>query len=225
MTPPAITIILDEKRKRLGALWQKLQHAVGGVPLLVAGVHRLQAPGDGGDVLAIAEIVVAGVLLVLLARDLRAEAAAQLRRDLPAASHAHVHGGPDWFDVIAGALLIIEAAHSVHPGGKPIYEHATFFLGVATTTIGLLHGRIAQLSWKRREIRLDESGVRARTSRRRVFTAAWADVREIRFTGTSIVIETTTGSQTIKLSRYRNAHEIRAAFEQWDAVRALPREL
>jgi hypothetical protein len=225
MTPPAITIVLDDKRRRLGLWWQKLQHAVGGVPLLLAGVHRLQAPGGGGDLLALAEIAVAGVLLVLLARDLRSEAAIQLRREQPVASHAHAHGGPDWFDVVAGALLIIDAAQSVHPGGKPLFEHAAFFLGVVTVTIGLLHGRIAQLSWKRREIRLDENGVRARTSRLRVFVAAWADVRDIRITGASIVIQTATGSQTITLGRYRNANEIRAAFEQWDAVRALPREL
>jgi hypothetical protein len=223
MTPPAVTIILDEKRKRLGLLWQKLQHAIGGVPLLIAGVHRLQAPGGGGDVLALAEIVVAGVLLVLLARDLRAEAAMQLRRGPPIASHAHVHGGPEWIDVVAGALLIIEAAHSAHEGGKPLFERATFFLGVATAALGLLHGRIAQLSWKRREIRIDEHGVRVRTSRLRAFDAPWADIRDIRTSATAVTIETATTSQTITLGRYRNASEIRTAFEQWDAVRAIPR--
>jgi hypothetical protein len=223
MTPPAITIILDEKRKRLGALWQKLQHAIVGVPLLMAGVHRLQLPGGGGDLLAIAEIVVAGVLLVLLARDLRAEAALQLRREPPIPSHAHVHGGPEWIDVVAGALLIIEAVHAAREGGKPLFERATFFLGVITAVIGLVHGRIAQLSWKRREIHIDENGVRVRTSRLRVFDAAWADIRDIRISATSINIETVTTSQTITLGRYRNANEIRAAFEQWDAMRVLPR--
>ncbi|MDB4910848.1 MAG: hypothetical protein JWO39_1671 [Gemmatimonadetes bacterium] len=221
MTPPAITIILDEKRKRLGALWQKLQHAIVGVPLLIAGVHRLRMPGGGGDLLAITEIVVAAVLLVLLARDLRAEAALQLRREPPIASHAD--GGPEWIDVVAGALLIIEAVHAAREGGKPLFERATFFLGVTTAAIGLLHGRIAQLSWKRREIHIDEHGVRVRTSRLRDFDASWADIRDIRFSGTSISIETVTTSQTITLGRYRNANEIRAAFEQWDAMRVLPR--
>jgi hypothetical protein len=226
MTPAAITIVLDDKRRHLGLWWQKLQHAVGGVPLLMAGVHRLQLPGGREDVLALAEIVVAGVLLVLLARDLRSEVAAKRRPDVPLSAHGHTHtlahGGPDWFDVVAGALLIIEAAHSVHPGGKPIYEHATFALGVATATIGLLHGKIAQLSWKRREIRLDENGVHARVSRLRRFTVAWTDVRDIRVSAASITIDTPTGSRTIPLGRYRNASEIRAAFEHWDAMRALP---
>ena len=107
MTPAAITIVLDDKRKRLGLWWQKLQHAVGGVPLLIAGVHRLQTPGGGGDLLAIAEIAVAAILLVLLARDLRSEAAATRRTPAPGATHSHAHAGPNWFDVVAGALLIL----------------------------------------------------------------------------------------------------------------------
>jgi hypothetical protein len=224
MTPAAITIVLDERRKRLGLWWQKLQHAVGGVPLLIAGVRRLQTPGGGGDLLAIAEIAVAAVLLVLLARDLRSAAVAKLRTPVPGAPHAHTHAraGPNWFDVVAGALLILEAAHSAHQGGKPFYARPAFLAGIATATIGLFHHRIAQLSWKRREIRLDEQGVHARTSRFRRFHVEWADVRDIRVTENAIVIDTASRSHTIPLRRYRNAAEIRTAFSQWDAARALP---
>jgi hypothetical protein len=214
MTPPAITIVLDDKRKRLGLWWQKLQHAVGGVPLLFAGVHRLQAPGGAGDLLAIAEIAVAAVLLLLLARDLRSE--------IVASPAARAHGSPDWFDIVAGALLILESVHSAHSGGKPFYERPAFALGVATAMIGLLHGKLAQLSWKRREMHIDENGVRVRTSRIRGFSVAWTDVRDIRITENAIIIETPTRSHAIPLRRYRNAAEIRAAFSAWDAARALP---
>jgi hypothetical protein len=220
MTPPAITIVLDDRRKRLGLWWQKLQHAVGGVPLLVAGVHRLQSPGGAGDLLALAEIAVAAVLLVLLARDLRSETVAKRHPAAPGTPHAH--GGPDWFDIVAGALLMLEAVHSAHPGGKPFYERPAFALGVATAAIGLLHGKLAQLSWKRREIHLDVNGVRARTSRIRGFSIPWTDVRDILITESAIVIETAARSHTIPLRRYRNAAEIRAAFGTWDAARALP---
>jgi hypothetical protein len=228
MTPAAITIVLDDRRKRLGLWWQKLQHAVGGAPLLIAGVHRLQSPGGTGDLLAIAEIAVAAVLLVLLARDLRSEVVTKTRTPAPDAppahahAHAHAHGGPDWFDVVAGALLILEAVHSSHAGGKPFYARPVFLLGVATGMIGLAHGRLARLSWKRREIHLDESGVRARLSRFRSFTLAWQDIRRVRATDSGIVIETAAGSHTIALRRYGNAAEIREAFAQWDAARALP---
>ena len=224
MTPPAITIVLDDRRRRLGLWWQKLQHAVGGVPLLVAGVHRLQTPGGEGDLLAIAEIVVAAVLLVLLARDLRSESAARMRTRPPEALHTlpHVHAGPDWFDVVAGALLILESVHSAHSGGKPFFERPVFLLGIVTAAIGLFHGTIAGLSWKRREIHFDENGVRARTSRFRGFSVPWAEVRDIRITEKAIVVDTGAGAHTIALRRYRNAAEIRAAFTRWDAARALP---
>ena len=224
MNPAAITIVLDDKRKRLALWWQQLPHAIGGVPLLIAGVHRLQVPGGGGDLLAIAEIVVAAVLLLLLARDLRSEAVSMMSTrasDAPH-THSHVHAGPDWFDVVAGALLIVEAVHSSHPGGKPFYERPAFLLGVITGAVGLLHGKLARLSWKRREIHLDEIGVRARTSRFRGFSVAWSDVRDIRITDKAIIVETASQSHTIALRRYRNAAEIRAAFERWEAVRALP---
>jgi hypothetical protein len=228
MIPAAITIVLDDRRKRLGMWWQKLQHAIGGVPLLIAGAHRLQAPGGGGDLLAIAEIVVATVLLLLLARDLRSEAFAK-RAPAPNApvpdaprTHSHAHAGPDWFDLVAGALLILEAVHSSHPGGKPFYERPAFFLGVVTGTIGLLHGKLTGLSWRRREIHLDEFGIRARTSRFRGFTVPWPDVRDIRITERAIIIDTAARSRTIALRRYRNAAEIREAFVEWDAARALP---
>jgi hypothetical protein len=225
MTPPAITIVLDDRRRRLALWWQKLQHAVGGVPLLIAGVHRLQTPGGGWDLLAIAEIVVAAVLLVLLARDLRADtstAPRALATDAPHAhAAAHVHGGPDWFDIVAGALLILEAVHSAHPGGKPFFARPAFFAGVATAIVGVLHARLARLSWKRREIHLDASGVRARTSRFRHFSVEWADVRGIAITDSAIVLDTTKGSHRIALRLYRNADDIRAAFREWEASRAL----
>ena len=226
MLPAAITIVLDDNRRRVGLWWQKLQHAVGGVPLLIAGMHRLQAPGGASDLLAIAEIAVAAVLLVLLARDLRSEAVATLRTRAPGAPHGHANthsnGGTDWFDVVAGALLILEAVHSAHHGGKPFYARPVFLAGVATGMVGLFHGKLAQLSWKRREIHLDEHGVRARTSRFRRFDVAWTDVRDIRITSKAVVLDTATGSHKIPLRRYRNAAEIRAAFAQWETARALP---
>lgn len=226
MTSPPLTIVLDDKRQRFASWLQKLQHAVGGVPLLLAGVHHWQSPGGSGDVLAMAEIIMAAILLVLLARDLRSAAKATSERTASAAAHEstteHVHTGPEWVDVVAGTLLIIDAAHRVHPGGKPLYAHATFVTGVVTSVIGLLHGRISRLASKRRQIQFDDAGVRVRLSRFRRFTVAWTDVREIRITTASIVIDAASGSHTISLGRYRNAMEIRTAFEQWSVVHALP---
>src|SRR5450755_4243797 len=107
MSPGSITIPLDDKRRQIGAWWQKLQHVIGGAPLLVAGINRLQAQGGEGRLFALAEIVVSIVLLAMFARDVRAAAAAKMGKTERA--EAHEHSGPDWFDVVAGLLLILEA--------------------------------------------------------------------------------------------------------------------
>jgi hypothetical protein len=222
MTPPSVTIPLDDKRKRLGVWWQKLQHAVGGVPLLLAGVHRLESSGRA-DPLAIAEIVVAGALLVMLARDLRAEVAGRSSSShAPAHSHGHPHAGPNWFDVVAGVMLIIESVQASHEGGKPFYARPNFLLGIVTLVIGLLHGRIARRAMKRREIHFDDSGIRARLGRFRSFAVPWSEIRNITITAKNAVIQTAAGSHTISFGRYRNAEQIRRALDEWRAAGTLP---
>lgn len=228
MSPSAVTIVLDDKRKRIGAWWHKLQHAVGGVPLLIAGIHRLQGPG-GVEPLAIAEVLVAATLLILFARDLRAAAtarpAASQAPDDAVAEHsdAHSHTGSNWFDVVAGVMLIVESAQASHEGGKPFFARPNFLLGVVTLVIGLLHGRIASLSWKRRELHVDESGIRARLGRFRSFAVSWPEVRDIAITAKTATIETATASHMISFGRYRNADAIRRALTDWRAAHALPR--
>ena len=115
--------------------------------------------------------------------------------------------------------------HAAHQGGKPFYARPAFLLGIATGLVGLFYARLAALSWKRGEIHLDETGVRARLSRFRRFSVTWAELRDIRVTDSAIVLSTATESHRVPLWRYRNAAEIRAAFAQRDMVRALPRSL
>lgn len=55
----AVTIYLDDKRRAVGTWWQKMQHAVGGVPLLIAGIHGLRDPALGHRAVALAEITCA----------------------------------------------------------------------------------------------------------------------------------------------------------------------
>ncbi|MEO6209295.1 MAG: hypothetical protein ABIQ10_04125, partial [Gemmatimonadaceae bacterium] len=120
MSPSPITIVLDDRRKHFGIWLQKLQHAVAGVPLLFAGIHRLQAPGGSGELLAYAEVLVAAVLLGMLARDLRALRGRVTRPSVTSDSeehahtdsHSHAHAGANWFDVVAGTMIIVEAIHA-----------------------------------------------------------------------------------------------------------------
>ncbi|MDQ2931845.1 MAG: hypothetical protein M3Y05_13670 [Gemmatimonadota bacterium] len=231
MSPSPITILLDDRREHFVIWAQKLQHAVGGVPLLFAGIHRLQAPGGSGELLAYAEILVAAVLLGMLARDLRALRRRVARPPATSASddhartdsHSHAHAGANWFDVIAGTMLIVEAIHASSLGGKAFFARPNFLLGTVTIVIGLLHGMLARRSSRRRELRLDENGVHARLSRFTAFSVPWNEVRAIRLTNSAAIIDTTAGAHTIRLRRYGNASRIRAALEEWSAARTLPR--
>jgi hypothetical protein len=213
MSPESITIELDDKRRNVGVWWQRFQHVVGGAPLLRAGIARVRAPGGHGDVLAWCEIVVATVLLLIFVRDLRAEARAQLAKEEPEVHHAHV--GPEWFDVAAGVLLILEAVHTTHPGGKPLYAHALLWLGIVTLITGVAHGVLVNLQSKRRFVQLDATGVRARLSRFRKFDIAWSELRDVQLRDDEITLVTNGGKHDIPLGRYANAGEIRKAFANW----------
>lgn len=222
MSPHSITIPLDDKRRQIGAWWQKLQHVIGGAPLLVAGINRLEAGGEG-RLFAIAEIIVSIVLLAMFTRELRAAAAAKLGKAERA--KAHEHSGPDWFDVAAGVLLILEAIRSVHPGGKPLYQHALLYTGAVTLLTGLAHGPLANLSRKRRFIRIDDTGLHVRLSRFRRFDIASPDLIEMQLHEDAAVLVSDSGRHVIPLSRYGNATEIRAALKGWHDGRALPRAI
>jgi hypothetical protein len=213
MASDVITIYLDDKRQALATWWQKLQHAIGGAPLLVAGMHALRDPVLGHRVLAVAEIIVAVVLLVTLVRELRAEV--RTRRNSNEAAHAHHGHGPDWFDVAAGVLLILEAWHLSQRGGKAFYLRPYFLLGMVTLLLGVFHGPYSDLILRRRYLRLDDSGVHGRLSRFRRISAPWQDVRGIRVDAREAVIETTSRSFTISLKRYQNAGAIREALAGW----------
>lgn len=213
MSPESITIQLDDKRRKVGAWWQRFQHVVGGAPLLRAGIARVRVPGGHGDLLAWCEIVVATVLLVIFVRDLRAEASAQFRKSEPEVHHAHV--GPEWFDVAAGVLLILEAVHTTHPGGKPLYAHALLYVGVLTLLTGLAHGFLASRGSKRLFIQLDGAGIRARLSRFRKFDLAWSNVADVQIHDDAIVLVSEGKEHRIALGRYVNASEIRKAFAEW----------
>ena len=225
MSPKSVTISLDDKRKKVGVWWQKFQHVIGGAPLLFAGVHRLETPGEGRHWLAIAEIAIAALLLVLFVRDVRAEAVARVRNSALAEPYTrpHTHKGPEWFDVVAGALLIVEAVLSMHPGSKPLYQHALLYLGLTTVLTGLAHGTLANLSWKRRFIRVDDGGLHVRLTRFKKFDVDWTEVIDIRLGERNAIVVTKGGSHTIPLSRYLNARDITTALADWRDRHALAR--
>ena len=221
MSPEGVTIRLDDTRRNLAAWWPKVQHVIGGAPLLMAGVHRISAPGGQGDLFAIAEIILAAVLLVMFARDLRAEAMRRVSKSVRREPTHHAHVGPEWIAVLAGVRLILEAVHPAHPGGKPLYERANFYLGAVTLLTGLAYGFLATLAWKNRFVRIDDAGVYIRLSRFRKFDVAWPDLIDVEFHDDAVVIHSTSGRRLIPLGRYGNATEIRDTIRESLAQRAL----
>lgn len=222
MSPEGVTIRLDDRRRNLAAWVQKAQHVIGGAPLLLAGLRRITAPGSHGDLFAIAEILVAAVLLVMFARDLRVEVVRRVpKSELHEPPH-DAHAGPEWIAVLAGVLLILEAAHAGHPGSKPLYERANLYLGAVTLLTGLAHGFLSTLAWKNHFIRIDDAGIHVRLSRFRKFEVAWADIIDAEFHNDAVIVHSSDGRRLIPLGRYGNATEIRETLREWFARRALP---
>jgi hypothetical protein len=222
MSPEGVTIRLDDNRRNLAVWVQKAQHVIGGAPLLLAGISRISAPGAHGDLFAMAEIIVAAVLLVMFARDLRAEALTRVSKPALHEPPHRAHAGPEWIAVLAGVLLILEAVHPEHPGGKPLYERANFYLGAVTLLAGLAHGYLSTLAWKRRFIRIDDAGVHVRLSRFRKFDVVWPDLIDMEFHDDAVIIHSKSERQLIPLGPYGNATEIRDTLRETFARRALP---
>ena len=218
MTADDVTIRLDDKRRTLVDWWQKLQQVIGGVPLLLAGIHRLRAPGASGHAFALAEIVVASALLAMFVRDLRARARARLAGAAP--SERVEHPGPEWFDVVAGVLLILEAVNSTHPGGKPLYQHAILYLGAITLLTGLASGALAARRSRRTFIRIDDAGVHAHLTRFRRVDVSWSALIDVEIRDDAVVLVSNAGRKRIPLRRYGNASEIRAALTTWKERKA-----
>src|SRR5262249_36210214 len=153
----------DDRRKDMAEMLPKLQHLLGGLPLLMTGLENLQ---DGGErMLALFEIVLASVLLVTFVKELRIA----LRHKKHEPGHAHSPFG--WFDLVAGAMLIFEAFHTPHH--KAAYLRPQFLSGVVTIAFGALHGRLHRLHQKRRYLKLDENGLEFRFNQFRQLRLSW----------------------------------------------------
>jgi len=110
------TIYLDDKRRETAQLVPKIQHAFGGIPLLMTAIAHLR---EGIDLpIAGLELAIAVVVLGTFVKDLRA--AMRHRRNPHAAGHSVV----GWFDLAAGAMLMFEAFHGAHH--KPAWLRPQF---------------------------------------------------------------------------------------------------
>ena len=201
-------IVLRPTRRFM--LAQRANHIVPAVTLLLAAIEGLGAGHHKSLWLTAAEVSVSVALLFVLIRDLRRG---------EAAPHARV----SLFDVIAAAVIFLEAVHRYNPlkGFQPATMY--FVIAAATLTIGLLHHRIAGTV----RADLDAAGFVIRTRPFRPFRMAWRDVAAIERRGDNAVVRTTSGPiAKANLRGCANRDEVFAARERGLAayLGAPPRE-
>jgi hypothetical protein len=204
----AIVVPLRSKRQRRAQAVQKLNHAIPAFGLLVAGQQAVAGGHAGfGFYLGIFELISAGALIVLTARELRAA----LRS--PEHSTHHVHG-VDWVDIAAGFVLVAEALehwHLTHHVSRP-----TILSAAITFAFGLSHGRLAAARARKRVLRVDADGISiaGRPFKARKLEAAWRDVQAIDVGDRYAVVSTRGGRpRRIDLSDVEAESHVRGALQ------------
>lgn len=209
-----MTIYLQDRRLQTADLLTKLQHVIGGFPLLFIGLKRMSGPSPEWP-MAVLEVAIGAIVIAAFVREVR-----QTLRHKAGHHSASWHRAIGWFDLAAGGLLIFEAFHQPHV--KPGYLRPPFFSGVVTIGIGLLHGRFHTWRSRRRYLKLDADGIAGRLGPFRRFHFSWADLKSVEVSETEAVFQPKAGeSRVVFLRRYNNGEEIRAAIADHARVAGL----
>lgn len=128
------------RRRAVGKILQKVQHAVPGVVLFQHGVHALQEGAHGWHLaLGLAELATSALVFGSLIVAIR-----QLRTQMRGGGVPHLHTGIDWTDIFLGLMLFTEAA-AKYPVNHKIWS-PTFLLACVMIVLGLWGGKLAE--WK-----------------------------------------------------------------------------
>ena len=202
------TIPLVSRRRERAQLFQKVQHGLPSLALLMHGFRGLEA-GDQGLalVLSLAQIVTSVLVIGGIVQSIRRTA----RADGDGAA-AH-HGGIDWVDLFLGAMLATEAfSHQYSTGHLP---RPTILGAIIMAMLGLLHGRITTYRSRRRSLTADESGLTIRGRFFSTFTATWPGIERIDIGDRYATITTREGrSKKIDLSDLKNRADVTRALER-----------
>ena len=189
-------IVLRPTRRFM--LAQRANHIVPAVTLLLAAIEGLGAGHHKSLWLTAAEVSVSVALLFVLIRDLRRG---------EAAPHARV----SLFDVVAAAVIFLEAVHRYNPlkGFQPATMY--FVIAAATLVLGLLHHRIAAVP----RAELSDDGFSIRTRPFRPLRLEWRDVAAIERRGDVALVRTASGrTAKANLRACANRDEVFAALER-----------
>jgi hypothetical protein len=187
LSDPLVVPLRSRKRQR-GLMVQKFQHAAPALALLLQGLSTLGSDPHGfALVLAIVEIVAAGLVIVAMVRALRAAP-----RPAAHTGDVHVHG-VDWVDIAVAGLLAAEALgrwHLTHHVPRP-----TIVTAVAMLVLGLAHGRIFAAAARRFTIRAGDDELYIGGGPFRAFRARWEDIASIDVTERWATVRTTGGRE------------------------------
>jgi hypothetical protein len=124
------------------------------------------------------------------------------------------HKVVNWFDIIAGIVLIVEGINKHHP--DKIFQPALFYflLGIIIITRGIFHSRFPSI----RKLIYDDSGFTLRPNPLRGYKLTWKEITSLEMIKTTIYINTQAGkSHKVNLRRVENRNEIFETMNKYTA--------
>ena len=179
-----IAVPIRYRRQERGLFIQKLQHAVPSTVVLTDGIEHLSHEPHGMTLaIGVAEVAVSVLVIGSVIRGLR-----QLRKPktADAGTHAHQHHGVDWIDICLGAMLSVEAYAKFHATAH--LPRPTMLLAATMLTVGLLHGKLAAIGDRRRELRVGAEGISMPGKPFQRLTLTWPEVQSIEMDDRAAVI-------------------------------------
>lgn len=198
-----ITVPLRSKRREQVQAFQKFQHAIPAVPLLMAGIQAIR-DGEHGLALALGffEVATSVALLGTVVREIRA-----MGRPKPHTEHAH--HGVDWVHIFAAAVLVAEVLEHYHVTGH--IRRPMILTAIVTLALGLGHGRLQG----RRVLRVEDDHLHVAGRPFRTLRARWADVSSIDVGEKYAQITTVDGRERkLDLSDLHGAEHVRTALAE-----------
>lgn len=195
----SIELEMDDLLPERIELVQAIPDLFGGLMLLDASVGLMQAPGVLARIvgwLGLGATAALGVVFLLEVRSLRRGSTFRIDR----------------LDLAIGVGLLLLAAHGTLEGGG--VSRPDLVVGLALVAKGLVVQRVRERFGMSRSLSIDEVGIRLRLTRFRRLELRWRELAEIRTEADRVTLVSRTGRRyTLRLRRYRNQAQIRAAFE------------
>jgi hypothetical protein len=205
--PLVASVPLRSKRREKAQAFQKFQHAIPAVPLLMAGVQAIRN-GEHGFALALGffEVATSVALLGTVVREIRAMGRPKVHTE-------HAHHGVDWVHIFAAAVLVAEVLEHYHVTGH--IRRPTILTAIVTLALGLGHGRLQRFAERRRVLRVEDDHLHVAGRPFRTLRARWADVSSIEVGEKYAQIRTVDGRERkLDLSDLHGAEHVRTALAE-----------